>query len=167
MTRNLNNPQESPLKYQSILEEFLKYKEWTDELLIDQHAKTVALATAVAIGSQSGRLIIEASDESDLVDVYFYYGINCKKNKFEQMCVLLIEIHRRWSLGRFELDDEGHIRWHHRVDFEGSNPTAVSIERIVQPGWDAMSRFAEIISSVALTKQTAAEAIEEFDASNP
>ncbi|MFM8356084.1 MAG: hypothetical protein ACKOBM_14420, partial [Gammaproteobacteria bacterium] len=58
------------------------------------------------------------------------------------------------------------VRWLHTVDFEGSSPTGKSVEQIVGPGWGRVGTFIETICAVALTKQSAAEAIEEFDSSS-
>jgi hypothetical protein len=156
------------LKYQIVLEEFLKAREWEDELSIDKENKKVALVTGVTIGEHSGKLIIEASDESDLVSVYFYLGFDCKKSKRTEMCILLNDFNARGGnggYGCFQLLDpeDDRIRWVHRVDFEGSSPTGKSVERIVGPAWERVSAFIETICAVALTKQSAAEAIEEFD----
>lgn len=154
------------LMYERILQEFKKIREWDDEIIVEEDGKSVSLSTGVDIKSQNGRLIIEASDANDIVDVFFYYGIECRKEKYEQMCILLNAIHQRWGYGRFELGDKGFIRWRHRVDFEGAQPSGTSIERIVQPGWDAVIKYADLVSAVALTKQTAADAIEDFDRDN-
>ena len=59
---------------------------------------------------------------------------------------------------------DGRVRWFQRVDFEGSQPTGQSIEQMVSAGFAAVDRFNDVISSVAITKQTAAEAMEEYDA---
>jgi len=155
------------LKYQIVLEEFLKAREWGDELSIDAENKKVALVTGLNIGEQSGKLIIEASDETDMVGVFIYLGFECKKSKRTEMCILLNDFNARGGTGGygcFQLLDpeDDRIRWVHRVDFEGSSPTGKSVEQIVGPAWERVSVFIEPICSVALTKQSAAEAIEEF-----
>ena len=138
---------------------------WTDEYEVDSEKKTISLTATLDITpEQKGRLIIEARDELDIVDVYFYYDLKCKETKLEQMALLLNGIHVRWHFGRFEVFPDGYVRWRHRVDFEGSQPTGLSLERIVGPGWDATGKFADVIAAVALTKLSAAEALEEYDA---
>lgn len=156
------------LKYQIVLEEFLKAREWEDELSIDAENKKVALVTGVNIGEHSGKLIIEASDETDIVGVYLYLSFSCKKSKRTEMCILLNDLNARGGTGGygcFQLLDpeDDRIRWVHRVDFEGSSPTGKSVEQIVGPAWDRVSGFIDPICAVATTKQSAAEAIEEFD----
>jgi hypothetical protein len=151
------------LKYQAVLEEFLAAREWKDEIEIDAETKSVKLAAGISIAGQDGRLFIEASDVTEYVDAFIYFEFRCRENKLDQMAILLNEIHRRWLFGRFICFPDGVVRWTHRVDFENSSPTGLSIERIIKPGWDAAERFLEPISAVALTKQSAKDAIAEFD----
>ena len=152
------------LKYEVVINEFLKAREWTDELNIDTEDSSATLVTGVDFEGGSCKLIIEGYDKSDLVDVFIYYTFNCKNTKFDQMAILFNEIRRRWRIGTFEFLADGRLRWHHRVDFEGSQPTGTSIERMVSPGLAAVEQFNDVISAVALTKQSAKEAVEEYDA---
>lgn len=152
------------MNYTKVMKEFLEAREWTDDLEIDPNTSVVSLGTGINIGSQSGRLIIEANNRTCIVEVFIYYELKCKEAKRPQMVSLLNGIHQRWSFGRFVVFPEGHIRWQHRVDFEDANPSGKSINNIVQPGWDAVGFFADAISAVALTKQTAEEALSEYDA---
>jgi hypothetical protein len=151
------------LKYQVLIEEFMAAWEWTDELEIDLEEKTTTLNTGIDFAGQSGRLIIKGADGPDILDVYIYYKFQCRADKLEQMAILLNEIHTRWIYGHFVCFDDGHVRWSHRVDLEGSSPTGTTIERIVRPGWNAVGHFIEPIAAVALTKQGAKQAIAEFD----
>lgn len=160
MTKKSN----SKLKYQAVLDEFLEGREWTDEYEVDLEEKSVTLVTNINLSeAHSGRLIIQASDETDYVDVHIYYNQICKESKLDEMAILLNAIHCRWGLGRFMVFDDGYIRWTHRVDFEGSQPTGLSLNRIVVSGWDSTEKFANVIAAVALTKQSAAEALKEYD----
>jgi hypothetical protein len=151
------------LKYEKIINEFLKAREWEDELEVDLENKCVTLRTGVNSDGGSLTLIIEAFDEADIVDVFIYYGFNAKKAKIEQTTVLMNELHLRWRAGRFMVLPDGRVRWTQRVDFEGSTPTGKSIEQMVSAGFGAVERFNDVISSVAVSKQTAAEAIAEYD----
>lgn len=90
--------------------------------------------------------------------------------KRPEMFHLLNEINTRGGIGGygcFQLLEEGddRIRWVHRVDFEGSSPTRKSIEQMVGPGWERVNAFIEVIHAVALTKQSAVEALDQFDSS--
>jgi hypothetical protein len=152
------------LRYQVLLEEYLATRGWTDPLEVDEEKGSVLLVTGVSISGQNGgRLAIEASDATDLVSVFFYLPTVCKESKFDQMAILFNHIHARMTYGRFQCMPDGYLRWMQKVDFEGSAPTPLSIERIVQPGWNIVEQWADTINAVALTKQTAAEAIEEYD----
>jgi hypothetical protein len=152
------------MKYKALLEAYLAAREWQDELSIDEEHEAVRLDTGVSVGEQSGRLIIEAYEKTEFVDVFIYYkSFNCKTSKFGEMLKLLNSIHLRVRYGRFELVDDGIIRWFHRVDFEGSSPTTTSIHQIVQPGWNIAERWVDVFAAVALTKQSAEDALEEME----
>lgn len=154
------------LKYQGVLEQFLAGREWQDELEVDAEEKTITLVTGINMEEQRARLIVRAGEDVELVDVHIIYGFSCKENKHPEMAMLLNAIHLRYMYGRFVLDvEDGEVRWHHRVDFQGSEPTGQSIDQIVGPGWNIAETFASTIAAVALTKQTAADAIAEFDES--
>jgi hypothetical protein len=157
------------LKYQTILEEFLKARGWEDELEIKKpegdSVHIVSLDTSVNQDGTPGRLIIECYEPpADVVYFHFYLDIKCKPAKFDQMTILLNEINIRGEIGHFEVfRDGGHIRWKNKVDFEGSQPTGVSITQNCGPGMDSVGKYGEVITAVALTKQSAADALKEYD----
>jgi hypothetical protein len=156
------------LKYKKLLSDFLAKRKWKDKIKVDSD-KRLTIDTGIDLGEQTGRLIITADPKIEIVDVFIYLDLNlnlkCQPKKMEQMAILINEIHaRHWQFGRFQVCSEGIIRWQFRVDFEGSSPSGLSIERIVGSGWECVSRFYNILISVALTKQTAKEALVEFDA---
>ena len=156
------------MKYQTEMSEFLSIMNWNDvELNLNVEGQQVVIATGVTIDGQNGRAIIEANSDNDLFDFYIYYtGIKCKPNKWEQMQWLMNELHWRFPLGRFEcFENEGerYIRWRHRVDFEGSKISGASIRNNFKPGWDGAEMFASVIAAVALTSQSAKDAIADFD----
>jgi hypothetical protein len=155
---------EHKLKYEVIIKEFLEAREWSDELEIDLENLASSLNTGVNYDGGTLKLIIEAYDQSDLVDVFIYYGFNAKKAKLEETTRLMNEINLRWRAGTFMALPDGRVRWHHRVDFEGSQPTGKSIEQMVSAGFAAVEKFSDVVSAVAITKQTALSAIEEYDA---
>jgi len=153
-------------RFQEIMEEFMREREWEDALVIDEEKKEVALNTGVSIGEyDGGRLIIEADEELEWFSVFFYLPFSCKQTKRTEMCLLLNDINLRGNnFGCFQLLDDNRIRWVLRSDFEGSSPTSKSVHQMVGVGWNRTKIFIEVISSVALTKQTAVLALEEFDA---
>lgn len=151
------------LNCQKVLQEFLDAREWEDEIDVDSENNAVRLATGVDFGEhKDGRLYIEASDENSRYAVYFYLPFKCKESKFAEMCVLLNTLNNKHQYGRFELTEIGQVRWMQKVDFEGVEPNAWSIELMVGPGWDAMAYFADTFAAVALTKATAEEAIQQL-----
>lgn len=154
------------LRFQTLLEDYLAAEGWDDELEVDTAARSVTLGTGIGTGNLECSLIVEASDETECVAAYVYYRrVKCKESKIPEMCQLFNLIHIESGAGLFSVLPEGHIRWSHHVDFEGSTPTAVSLQRLVHPGLSAAARFVEPITAVALTRQTALEAWAEFNES--
>lgn len=155
------------LKFQKILEVFLADREWQDELEVDAESKTVMLRTGINIASHTGgTLVIEASDITEIVGVFVYLPFSCRESKIDEMKKLVNDINIRRNYGSFQCipgGDAGRIRWVHRVDFEGASPTAKSVHQIVGPGWETAAEWADVIAAVAITRQTADEALEEFD----
>lgn len=155
------------LKYEETLKQFLELRKWSDELILDEDNGKIVLSTGVNIEGQNGRAFIEAYND-DIIQFYFYYlNFRIKDSKFEQMNILLSLINSRLLIGCLKMVGEPQdrmVRWQHVVDFEGADPTGVTIERNFQAGWSALERYIEPVSAVALTKQSATDAINDHDA---
>lgn len=150
--------------YLDILKEFLDARDWGDVPSIDEEGEQISLVSGLTIGEQGGKLIIEISYASEIVDVYIYFNIFCLRHKCVDMAVLFNEIHQRWAYGRFVIQpDAGVMRWQHRVDFEGSSPSGLSLERVFGPGWSCVEEYEEIIRTVALTDLSAFDAVALLD----
>lgn len=70
------------------------------------------------------------------------------------------------GFGAFQLIDRTDgvtLRWRHVVDFEGCNPTGTTLARNVTAGFSILAEFLEPIAAVALTRQTAADAMTEHE----
>jgi len=167
MSNEENSPgvslEERKVQYMLIMKDFIEYKDWDDEFTLNEDMAQVILETDLPANGQLVKLFLELNYDNDMVDTYIYFGFRCKNNKMVEMARLLNEIHLRYALGHFEFLPDGRVRWHHRVDFEGSSPTGVSIAKIVEPGWHCVRIFFDTIAAVAMTNQTAAEVIGEYD----
>ncbi len=155
------------LKFQTLLEAYLAAEGWNDKLEIDSESKSVTLSTGIGTGELELSLILEASDQTECIEAFLYYRrVKCKEAKIPELCLLFNLIHLEAGPGHFSVLPAGHIRWSHRVDFEGSTPTAVSVQRLVNPGVHMVTRFVEPITAVALTRQTALDAWTDFNESS-
>jgi hypothetical protein len=84
------------------------------------------------------------------------------------MHILLSKINSRMRVGAFQFIREAdwqYIRWHHATDFEGSNPNGTTIRHQVITGLQTVEDHADPIAAVALTNQTADQALQEFQQS--
>lgn len=161
---------EAEFKYEKVLKEFLEVREWEDELEKDAEKGEISLNTSIKFSNgQDMRLIIEGNNNG-LLEVYWYFdSFLCKKEKIPEMLLLLNYLHMRSTFGTFVLINlpdsplHGKIRWHGRVDFEGVEVTLDLLHLITNPSNNLVGQYGEVISTVALTKQSATNALEEFD----
>jgi len=157
---------EEPLRTQklkTVLEEFMAQREWRDELRHAAEAETTTLNTGIELSNQTGRLEVEVCEKTQFVTVHVIYSIKCKDSAYGELCKLLNEIHRRGNYGRFQCLGN-RIGWTHRVDFEGAVASAVSIERMVSPGWNLADQWADAIVDVAVLGRSADEALAALEA---
>jgi hypothetical protein len=156
-----------PINYEDTMKEFIEFRGWNDELILDEEGEKVFLSTGIDIDGQSGRAIVEARND-DIFEFYFYYiGFTVKESNMDQMEILLSKINRTLMIGCLEVVgdiNDRRVRWRHRVDFEGASPTGMTVSRNFQPGWATLESYINPITTVALTKQGAADALSEHEA---
>ena len=156
-------------KHEAAMQTFLTEMDWTDDTLeYDFENEFVYLNIPITINGSIHQLIVE-SRENDLIDVYVYLRhLSVKPSKDEEMHILLSKINSRLRIGAFQFIREADwhfIRWHHATDFEGSNPVGATIRHQVITGIQTVEDHADPIPAVALTNQTADQALEEFQQS--
>ena len=160
--------EDKQFKHEIALQTFLSEMEWTDELEYNFDKRFVSLSTPITIGGNDNLLIVEAH-ENDLIDVYVYLRyLTVKHSKIEQMHILLSLINANLRVGKFQYMQRPEwqvIRWQHAADFEGSNPNGTTIRHNVITGLNTVEDYAVPIAAVALTNQTADQALEEFNES--
>lgn len=154
------------LKYTQAIQEFLHEMEWSDELTFDYEQRYVYLRTQVTIEGASIKMFLEAYD-TDIVSIYLYVNhIPCKRSRIEEMRLLFSMINSTVCFGAFQLIDRTNsvtLRWRHMADFEGCNPLGITLVRNVIEGFRIIEEFLEPIAAVALTRQTAADAMTEHE----
>lgn len=156
-------------KHEVAMQTFLAEMEWTDDKLqYDVEHEFVCLNTSIAINGNNHQLIVESCD-NDIIDVYVYLRyLSVKLCKDDQMHILLSKLNSRLRVGAFQFvrgTDWHFIRWHHATDFEGSNPTGTTIRHQVITGLQTVEDHTDPIAAVALTNQTAEQALDEFQQS--
>ena len=154
------------LNYTQAMQEFLREMAWCDALAFGHEERYVYLQTQVAIYGASIKMFLEAYD-TDIVSIYLYVNhIPCKRSRIEEMRLLFSMINSTVSFGALQLIDRTvgvTLRWRHVVDFEGCNPTGTTLARNVTAGFSILAEFLEPIAAVALTRQTAADAMTEHE----
>ena len=162
---------EVKFKYEKVLKEFLDVREWEDELDQDVEKGEISLNTNITFANgQDMRLIIEGNNNGLLRVFWYFDSFLCKKEKFPEMLSLLNSLHMRIGIfGTFNLinlpdsPSNGKIRWLYKADFEGIDVTLDTLHLITNPSNEIVENYGELISAVALTKQSASDALKEFD----
>ena len=162
-TKNMN------FKNEAAMQTFLDEMEWTDDTIeYDCEKRIVYVNTLININSNTHQLVVESSD-NDIIEVYVYLRyLSVKRSKDNQMHILLSKINSRLRVGAFQFIREAdwqYIRWHHATDFEGSKPIGTTIRHQVITGLQTVEDHADPIAAVALTNQTADQALQEFQQS--
>jgi len=162
---------EVKFKYEKVLKEFLDVREWEDELNKDVENGEISLNTNIKYSNgQDIRLIIEGNNNGLLKVFRYFDSFLCKKEKIPEMLLLLNCLHMRSGIfGTFNLinltdsSNNGKIRWLYQADFEGIDITLDTLHLIFFPANEIVEKYGELISAVALTKQSASDALKEFD----
>jgi len=162
---------ELKFKYEKVLNEFLEIREWEDELDKDVEKGEISLNTSITFSTgQDMRLIIEGNNNGLLRVFWYFDSFLCRKEKFSEMLILLNSLHMRIGVfGTFNLIDlpdspsNGKIRWLYKADFEDVDVTLDTLHLITNPSNELVEQYGEVISAVALTKQSAFNALKEFD----
>lgn len=155
------------MDFKNLLSEFLALREWEDEIKFNTATNEWYVTTNIGVKNQPFRLIIEGSNETQILGVFIYFNVSFIDTQSSDMSELISWLNPRIILGHFENLDNGGIRWVHKLDCEGTtiNPQTLSIN--VQHGWDCVDEFSNTIISVALGQCGAREAIDHFFASRP
>jgi hypothetical protein len=66
-------------------------------------------------------------------------------------------------MGQFFVEDNGVIAYKNCIDIEGASPTALTIERMVMPALDWCEMYDGMLSAVAVTNQTTAQAYADYE----
>jgi hypothetical protein len=150
------------LKYEALFQEWLKSREWDDELEIDQENKSTQLGTMLEVNGQGYEVFLQGSDESDVVRVILYPPYIVRENKRNEACILTNEINQRIK-GKFLIfADDGKFQFFDSVDLRGTSPSVVTIENLAGLAMEICAFWDPHLAAMAMTKITTAEILEEI-----
>jgi hypothetical protein len=152
--------------FQRVLRDFLEFREWNDELQYDDSLEEWSISTGLGANDESIKAFIEGNDFSGQLGIYMYYESPCKESKVNEVLYLINWLNFRIFVGHFELVNGNVIRWVFKLDCENLDISGFNVSIHFEHGWEIVGRYAELISSVAFTKATAQQAIEEFENSD-
>ena len=141
------------------LSEWLKQEEWEDEIDVKEGRKFAQVVTSVTINDQSHRMFLEANETNQWFSVYLYSPIKVPPAKMGEMTRLINRVNMRLGLGRLACpdDDEANpVQFLARIDVEGGVLEPKQIGNLVGAAFGTFNPYGSLITTVALTKQSAA-----------
>lgn len=147
------------------VQEWLDAKEWEDEIRKDEDEQTSVMSTLFEIHEQTFNLYVETDEKRDWIKLFFYAPVKVKENKRSECAELFNFISSRFSIGSLHFTDDGRIRFRHIVDFENTEPSVQAINNMLNSATAIFEEWFEAISSVALTKMTAQQVIDDLEKS--
>lgn len=146
------------------LEDWVKFKEWDDEVGIDEDGDS-SLAFSVDIEGQTFKVFFEGDETRNWLKFFLYAPFNARNDKFEDMLKLANHIHGSTYYGRLMIDaDNGVIQYKQIVCIADAQITNLFIENIFQTGIALYSTWLDDLASVALTKKTFEQLKQDWDA---
>ena len=151
------------MKLAEKVQEWLSHLQWNDELTLDEENQTSSVSFYYSIKNQSFKVWVETDEKRDVLEIYFYAPFNGLSNKLTDCAILFNYINACNKWGAIVCTDtKGTIRWRHSIDFEGTDPSIASIDNAFNVGSNLFEYWFDEISSVALTKTTAKELIDQI-----
>jgi len=146
-----------------LLQEWLDAREWEDTPEYDEDGKEWFVRTRISLGGQSYQFFLQIAEETQLITLYLYPPYPLKSSKCGEFLELLNWLHRTITMGRFFVTDDGVIAYKNCMDIEGASPTALTIERMVFPALEWCAQYDGMLSAVAVTNRTTAQAYADYE----
>ena len=140
------------MKYQKLLQEWVKEKEWDDEITYDQEANKSLLNFKVNINDQFFNTYIEGDEERDWLFIFMYCPFNVKKEKESDVLKLFNHIHGATYYGRLVLLDEGIVQYKQIMPLSGVEPNISLVQNVYSTAILVYETWLEDIAEVGLTK---------------
>ena len=152
------------MSFKEILEDWVKFKEWEDEVQVDEDGDST-LAFAVDIDGQSFKVFFEGDEKRNWLKLFVYAPFNTRADKFQEMLKLVNHIHGRTYYGRITIDsDDGTIQYKQIVSVADVEVSTSFVESMFATGVAIYSDWLDDLAAVALTKKTFDQLNQEWNA---
>ena len=145
--------------------EYMSHEEWNDTIRVSDDRSASTVETILGIEGQGYRLFLESNEAGEVFTVYMYSPFTVPANRIDATVKLLNRINRtRLRLGKLTVLDNGEsspIQFTYSIDVEGGSLSPNQIGTVVGICF-SLSRFHQLLSAVALTKQSADKLWEDF-----
>jgi len=148
------------MKYQKLLQDWVKEKEWDDEVNYNEETNESVVNFKVNIDDQLFNTYIEGHEEKDWLSIYMYGPFNIKKNKSGEILKLFNRIHGATYYGRLVLQDDGMIQYKQIMPLDGVEPSTSLVSNVYSTAVQIYDTWLDDIAEIGLTKTT----FDEWDA---
>jgi len=149
-----------------IVKAWLDENDWTYDLDITDDESSSRIKASVQIASQDFVVCIDVDEDDEQVEVLFFTPFNVPVDRIEEMAVVLNWINNADRVGRMIVPVTAQpmpIQWKAIIDVEGSELSPTQVGTIISAAAVLFEAYTETISSVALTKRTADDAIKDWE----
>ena len=148
------------MNYQKLLQDWVKSKDWEDEVSYDEQTTESAVNFTLDLNEQSFRVFVEGEENRDWLSLYMYTPFNVKNNKTIDALKLFNQIHRGTHYGKLVLSDNGAIQYVQRISLKGVTPDIIIIDEMYSTAIHLFEAWLDDIAAIALTKTTFDEWLE-------
>ena len=142
------------MKYQKLLQEWVKEKEWDDEVTHNEETNESIVNFKVNINDQLFNTYIEGHEEKDWLSIYMYGPFNIKKDKAGEILKLFNRIHGSTYYGRLVLQDEGVIQYKQIMPLGNVECSTGLIQDVYATAILVYEYWVDDIAEIGLTKTT-------------
>ena len=151
------------MKLADKVQQWLDALEWEDEIVRNEEEQTSLMSTNYGINDQTFDLFVETDEKRDWIKLYLYAPIRVSDKKKGECAILFNHINSRFSIGSLHYLSNGRIRFSHVVDVENTEPSIELINNMLRSAVSIYEDWLEEISTVALTKMTAQQVIDDLE----
>ena len=142
------------MKYLKLLQEWVKEKEWDDEVTYDKEANTSAVNFKVNIKDQLFSTYIEGDETRDWLSIFMYSPFNLKAEKENDVLKLFNRIHLSTYYGRLVLHEEGVVQYKQHMPLDGVEPSTSLVSNVYSTAIQIYETWLDDIAEIGLTRTT-------------
>jgi hypothetical protein len=142
------------MKYQKLIEAWIKHKEWDDEVTHNKETNESVVSFSTGINNQVFPSYFEGDESKDWLSLYMYAPFTVKKEKEVEILKLFNHIHSSTYYGRLVLLDEGRIQYKQIISLDETDPSLEVLDGMYDTEILVYEQYLDDLTEIALTKTT-------------